>query len=262
MLQADEASGPAVPQLPAIITNSVVAELTAKAVPSKPALPQWLICHRQRLAVGFGGLLVLGAMLVAVIFPPLVPRGQRIEVFMMSLAFGLIGAGALFAGALPARDDQPRLTELPTAPTERPFVPRYGSSKALLQKRKPLNAVWGLGFGVLFLLAGILAPFVLGQANADDRFLMMIGFAPVAVTGALMLAIFWRSFAGKVPASTPSPKPTHNSSARSTKPSVTRAPDQVAFRLGIPLLIGTSLVILIAVLALVIIATVLPILNR
>ena len=201
-------------------------------------------------------------MLVAVVFPPLVPRAQRIEVFMMSLAFGLLGSGALFAGALPGKRDAPAIKPAQSVPDVVPFAPRYNSSaKALLQKRKPLNAVWGLGFGGLFLVAGILAPFVLGQANADDRFLMMIGFAPVAVTGALMMWIFWRMAAGKPSVSTPSPKPAA-SAPRSTKPTVTRAPDQAAFKLGVPVLIGTSLVILVAVLALVIVATVLPILNR
>lgn len=189
---------------------------------------------------------------------------------MMSLAFGLLGAGALFAGALPGKSDAPAVKPAQSAIDVVPFAPRYNSSaKALLQKRKPLNAVWGLSFGALFLVAGILAPFVLGQANADDRFLMMIGFAPVAVTGVLMMWIFWRMFTVRTVAGTPttptlsppSPKPAA-SAPRSTKPTVTCAPDQAAFKFGVPVLIGTSLVILVAVLALVIVATVLPILNR
>ncbi len=237
---------------------------TALAVPRKPnqaVALVWLARHQQRLTIGFGGALVLAAILVAVVFPPLVPRAQRIEVFMMSLAFGLIGAGALFAGALPGKTDSPAPQPAQSPAPAVPFAPRYNSAKALLQKRKPLNAIWGLGFGALFLVAGLVAPFVLGQANADDRFLMMIGFAPVAVTGALMIAIFWRVVTGKAPTSTPSAKPAA-SAPRSSKPSVTRIPDQAAFKLGVPLLIGTSLVILVAVLALVVVATVLPILNR
>jgi hypothetical protein len=222
------------------------------------ALPGWLVRNRQRLVIGFGGMLVLAAMLVAVVFPPLVPRAQRIEVFMMSLAFGLIGAGALFAGAWPSGSEGGGTAKAQAV------SPRQHATKALLQKRKPLNAVWGLGFGALFFVAGIVAPFVLGQANADDRFLMMIGFAPVAVTGVLMIAIFWRSFIGKSAPSAPSPKtkPTTANAAHPNKPIVTRAPDQAAFKLGVPLLIGASLVILVAVLALVVVATVLPILNR
>jgi hypothetical protein len=209
-------------------------------------------------------MLVLAAMLVAVVFPPLVPRAQRIEVFMMSLAFGLIGAGALFAGAWPGGSEDSRSSEDGGTAKAQAVSPRQYATKALLQKRKPLNAVWGLGFGAMFFVAGIVAPFVLGQANADDRFLMMIGFAPVAVTGVLMIAIFWRSFIGKSAPSTPSPKtkPNTATAAHPNKPIVTRAPDQAAFKLGVPLLIGASLVILVAVLALVVVATVLPILNR
>jgi hypothetical protein len=215
--------------------------------------PKASVRYSPRLVMGFGGLLVLAAMLVAVVFPPLVPRAQRIEVFMMSLAFGVIGTGALVAGAWPSKDTM-------NSEAAKPVAVRSVSGKALLQKRKPLHAVWGLGFGALFFVAGIVAPFVLGQANADDRFLMMIGFAPVAVTGALMIAIFWRAVTGKPLPSMPSPKPAAKPAAH--KPVVTRAPDQTAFKLGVPLLIGISLLILIAVLALVVVATVIPILNR
>ena len=241
---APETAPPAVALLKADMASAPTQTQASIQTP-QPALLKWLMRYRQRFAIGFGGALVLAAMLVAVVFPPLVPRAQRIEVFMMSLAFGLIGAGALFAGALPGKHDAPapQPAQVPIAP----FAPRNNASaKALLQKQKPLNAIWGLGFGTLFLVAGIVAPFVLGEANADDRFLMMIGFAPVAVTGVLMIAIFWRAFTVRTV----------------TSKTTTSTPGQAMFKLGVPLLIGTSLVILVAVLVLVLVATVLPILNR
>ncbi len=67
---------------------------------------------------------MLAAMLVAVVFPPLVPRAQRIEVFMMSLAFGLIGTEALFAGARPSKDAPAKITTAKAV-----LTPRYGLAK-------------------------------------------------------------------------------------------------------------------------------------
>jgi len=230
----------------------------------RSALPIWLT-DNHRLTLIFGGVLVLAAILVAIVFPPLVPRAQRIEVFMMSLAFGLIGSVTLFAGALPQRSTQPKLTASSSGATAfnssqsqtvvhpisksgdaKPKLVLDARRRALLQaqeSRKPLGALWGFGFGVLFLVSGIVAPFVLGQASADERFLMMIGFAPVAITGALMIGLFWRTLSQ---VSTPDGK----------------AVGPAGFRIGVPVAIGLLLVVLFVVLGLVLLGTLLPILSR
>ncbi len=236
----------------------------ASRQPARSALPIWLT-DNHRLTLIFGGVLVLAAILVAIVFPPLVPRAQRIEVFMMSLAFGLIGSVTLFAGALPQRSTQPKLTASSSGATAfnssqsqtvvhpisksgdaKPKLVLDARRRALLQaqeSRKPLGALWGFGFGVLFLVSGIVAPFVLGQASADERFLMMIGFAPVAITGALMIGLFWRTLSQ---VSTPDGK----------------AVGPAGFRIGVPLAIGLLLVVLFVVLGLVLLGTLLPILSR
>lgn len=56
----------------------------------------------------------------------------------------------------------------------------------------------GAGFGALFVLGGAIAPFVLA-GSADDRFLMMIGFAPIAAIGAFLIWVFTRTPAGAAP---------------------------------------------------------------
>lgn len=247
--------------------------------PAPSPLPAWLSDNRW-LTLGFGGVLVLAAIIVAIVFPPLVPRAQRIEVFMMSLAFGLIGSVTLFAGALPKRNSAANLVANTNASTASASASSTATSaltpshsqatskivtslvnkpdgaksrlvldarrRALLQaqeSRKPLGALWGFGFGVLFLVAGIVAPFVLGQASADERFLMMLGFAPVAVTGALMIGLFWRTLSR---VATPDGK----------------AIGPAGFRIGVPVAIGLLLVVMFVVLGLVLLGTLLPILSR
>ena len=41
-------------------------------------------------------------------------------------------------------------------------------------------------------LAGLIAPFALPNVSADDRFLMMLGFAPIALIGIFLLWVFLR----------------------------------------------------------------------
>ena len=68
-------------------------------------------------------------------------------------------------------------------------------------RRNRGRALAGLGFGLLFTLAGVVAPFVLneGNANPDARFLMMIGFSPVAISGGLMVLVFGRMVRAMLP---------------------------------------------------------------
>jgi len=41
--------------------------------------------------------------------------------------------------------------------------------------------------GIALLLLGILAPFTLGATTADERFIIMIGFSPIAVIGGFLV---------------------------------------------------------------------------
>ena len=272
VVAAQLTSPPVVANQPATISQPPAASRQ----PARSALPIWLTDNR-RLTLSFGGVLVLAAILVTIVFPSIVPPAQRIEVFMMSLAFGLIGSATLFAGALPKRNASSNLAgnvnaamTSASAASSTTSSSRTSSSsqasaqtinkpngaksrlvldarrRALLQaqeSRKPLGALWGFGFGVLFLVAGIVAPFVLGQANADERFLMMLGFAPVAVTGALMIGLFWRTLSR---VATPDGKTT----------------GPAGFRIGVPVAIGILLVVLFVVIGLVLLGTLLPILSR
>ena len=67
--------------------------------------------------------------------------------------------------------------------------------QARAAQRSRIRALAGLTFGFLFTIAGAVSPFVLGEGegNADARFLMMVGFAPVVISGVFMIALFGRS---------------------------------------------------------------------
>ncbi|HEY3288792.1 MAG TPA: hypothetical protein VGK87_01560, partial [Anaerolineae bacterium] len=78
--------------------------------------------------------------------------------------------------------------------------------KAQLQKTHAgnlrRNRMVGFAFGLCFGLAGAIAPFVLseGSDNPDARFLMIIGFSPVAISGAIMVILFAQTLWAASPA--------------------------------------------------------------
>lgn len=227
-----------------------------------------------KYSVGFGIVLVLMALAVAAIFPPLVPPKQRIEVFMMSFAFGLLGTLSLFSGAMPRRDGA-KPTANPAIAAPKPTAARSANAQAarelLLRRGQTGRAsgatMWGLGFGAVFVLAGISAPFLFPNTGPDERFLMMLGFAPVVVIGVILMAVFWRrmrppqpspAFATATPSS-PSVAPT---APRPTRAPVARAPNDAAFKFGVPAALAAIGVIMVLVLILVVVATLVPLLTR
>jgi hypothetical protein len=169
----------------------------------------WLQRHYTHISAGFGGLLLAMAVIATVV----APVEQRGEVVVVTILFGLIGALMLFlavaapsTGTAPSTGNpgterpQPSVPVRASAVSRKPVrVDQPGASRARLRERQArqakLRAVAGFAFGLLFAVTGVAAPFVLseGQSNADARFLMVVGFAPVVVSGVLMMAVFARS---------------------------------------------------------------------
>ena len=227
--------------------------------PSKLAQRDW-----SKFSLGFGALLVIMALAVAVVFPPVVPRGQRLDVFMMSLAFGLLGTLALYSGALGEQSGQAaRVTRSASASA------RDLERITWLRKNngRPLgSSLWGIVFGGVFIVAGAIAPFSLGNGNPDERFLMMLGFAPVVVVGVILVTVFWRRITSmnKSPARM-AMAATHSIpvaiAPRTVRAPVTRAPNDAAFKFGVPAALATLGVVLLIVIGLVVVATLLPLLR-
>jgi hypothetical protein len=230
-----------------------------------------------KFSLSFGVLLILAALAVAVIFPPLVPREQRLEVFMMSLAFGLLGTLALYAGALPGRgvphptpvtqsDPRPQQTmaahRLPRSQTNPQTLAMQRATFLRAQVAQPAGtSLWGMAFGVVFVLAGVIAPFALGTGNADERFLMMLGFAPVAAVGVLLIAIFWRRMQKTPQRASPVAPVATATAPRSIRSPVSRVPNDVAFKVGVPAALATLGILLLLVIGLVVVATLVPLLR-
>ena len=158
-------------------------QVSATAAPQKHPLILLMQRHRVRINLGFGGLLLTLAMLA----PIIAPAAQRREMLIVTLLLGLTAALMLFTAMLPG----PERAAAPSASAQpRPAQPvsRAQVRQALLtQRRSPLSASAGLALGVALLLLGILAPFTLGATTADERFIIMIGFSPIAVIGGFLV---------------------------------------------------------------------------
>ena len=133
---------------------------------------------------------------LAVIAPLISPIEQRGEVLIVTVLFGLAGTLMLYtavdSGGARTTSDSPALHQSTHGV-------RTGDAARLLMKSRQvrqskMRALAGLIFGLLFALAGAAAPFALseGEANPDARFLMVIGFSPVVISGALMVMVFGR----------------------------------------------------------------------
>lgn len=135
-------------------------------------------------------------LLLAVVAPLISPVEQRGEVLIVTVLFGLAGTLMLYtsvdSGGARAAVGAP-------SPQQASRSVRGGEAARVRLKGRQARldrtrALAGLIFGLLFGLAGAVAPFVLseGEANPDARFLMVIGFSPVVISGALMVMVFGR----------------------------------------------------------------------
>jgi hypothetical protein len=166
---------------PAAVKAARDASTEAAAAPrSTPWFRRW----RVRISGGIGIFLFA----LAVIVPLIVPPEMRREILPMPIAFGLIGALSLFSAMLP--DPAPK-----RAATAAPEVTSPVRRARALPASAPASGtrrLFGVGLGGLFAVGGLTAPFLLAGSSADDRFLMMLGFAPIAAIGAFLIWVFTR----------------------------------------------------------------------
>jgi hypothetical protein len=172
----------------------------------------WLQRHYTHVMACFGGLLLT----MAVAAPILSPADQRGEIIIMTILFGLIGALMLYKAIAPGGN-----ATATAAVLQRPSIPPTVATRANTpsaaqlalrahQARRARNrALMGAAFGLLFALAGAVAPFVLseGEVGADARFLMVLGFAPVVISGALMVGIFAKALLVRTEGEGSAPEP-------------------------------------------------------
>ncbi len=242
---SEEAAAPATqiePIAPALMHQPPAEALTA----ATPALQPWFQRHRARISGAVGLFLIAMALLI----PLLVPAAMRREIMPMPIGLGLVGAISLFSALLP--DPQRRSTR--TKAQVRMATPVQAASQPQAQRAAPAaiksqsitRRIVGISFGGALALAGLIAPFALPNVSADDRFLMMLGFAPVALIGIFLLWVFLRR-----------PQALALSPQSATRRS-TRSGGALSGTTGALAALGVMLGL---VVALVVLATVLPLLN-
>jgi len=221
----------------------------AKAEDTKHPLVALAQRYRVRINLGFGGLLLA----LAILAPIVAPAAQRREMLIVTLLLGLTAALMLFTAMLPGpeRAIAPSATAQPRPAQPARVSPEQARRALLVKRRSPLSAGAGLVVGVAFLLLGVLAPFTLGATTADERFIIMIGFSPIAVIGGFLVYIFWqRAFSARA-------QPAHvTAGTAGRRPPVTRVPQTVGYQAVLPALLVGLLVFVIAVVLAVIYGTV------
>jgi hypothetical protein len=236
----------------------------------------WISGNSRWISAGFGAVLVLLAVLIPLIAPP----EQRGQVLIMTVLFGLTGALLLGSSAL----DAGRQRGTATAPVQRMPVAqaaergdaaapvgRYGYSgtRQLPARQSKWRAALGLVFGCGFALAGMIAPFALsvgeGTVDADARFLMVLGFSPVSISGALLVVLFWRMLrpAQAAPSHTTqgSTVPEVTTAATIRRARVPRVPGGVVYRVLMPAAIVLLVALIVVVIAVVAAATITPLVR-
>ncbi|MDW8352108.1 MAG: hypothetical protein RML99_09365 [Anaerolineae bacterium] len=216
--------------------------------------------YRAQISLGIGSLLLALAVLVPLIVPP----SQRREAMIMTILFGLTGALLLFTAMLPGRGHQ--ATSTAAAPSRKPMPPApqaMGSTSARLRlmpkRRTAMKAGWGIVLGVAFVLLGMLAPFTLGATTADERFIIMLGFAPITVVGFFLIAIFGRSLITRQltyqAIAQPRAAPQPAGAAQTKRAATARVPQTLGYRAIVPAAIIGLLGIMIAIVGVIIYAT-------
>ncbi len=241
-------AAPGTPAAARTVSDSTATPQHASALtpPSEP----WFKRHRARITMWTG--LVLLAL--AVTIPLLAPPALRREIWPMPVAFGLSGALCLMSALLPERGRAAAGRDVREAARHAPAQASAGAAaqdaRRIAQLARPgiAQRMGGLIFGLALALGGLLAPFVL-PGGPDERFLMMLGFAPVAAIGLLLLWIFARrSMRGQleVVGGAEAALARQHSGFQAYAPTVI---------VGLVLLLGSVLIV-------VIVATLLPLLKR
>ena len=216
-----------------------------------PAAAPWFKRHRRGMTASIGVLLFS----LALVIPVLAPADMRAEILPIPIALGLAGALCLFSAQLPEASSRARNADEKPAPLRAPRVMTHGAPVKMPLARR----VIGAGFGVLFMLAGLIAPLVLeGRAGPDERFVMMIGFAPVALVGVFLIWMFTRGAA-------PSAAAPVRQSARRPSPRAGRESARVTasneYHTVVRIAIALLVVLLLTILAVVVYATATPLLT-
>lgn len=259
-LIAQHAGVPESPSAPNLISKSARSVAPTRPIaPPSPAM-LWMQRNRSRINIGFGALLVALAVLIPIVVPP----AQRSDVLILTILFTLAGALLLFTAFLPGRGKAAASEEVQRVPSQPATSSTANPSSATARreqllkpaaKRAPLKTGVGIALSVVFIAAGLLAPFLLGAANADERFLIMLGFVPITVIGFFLLAIFGRRYLVKLlPAG--SVAPAKASSAPAKRAPVSRVPQNFEYRAILPVAIIGALVLMIVVVLVVIYATI------
>lgn len=211
-----------------------------------PSAQPWFQRHRARISSAVGLLLIALALLI----PLLAPVAMRREILPMPIGLGLVGAISLFSAQLPDAQRRSARTKAQVrmaAPVQAAVQsPAPRAASAAVKPQSITRRVIGLSFGGALALAGLIAPFALPNVSADDRFLMMLGFAPIALIGIFLLWVFLRR--PQALAMTAPPAAHRGARSGGALSSATGALAALGVMLGL-------------VVALVVLATVLPLLN-
>lgn len=297
--RAREATPPPAVEVGQPIAARPPADTSEVALPRRPPadLVAWMQHNHARINLALGAVLLVLAMVI----PIIVPAAQRREMLIVTILFGLTGALLLFMAVLPGFNPPSRLvTDLvtdalaacaPATHTSTARPPTSAQSRAAPARREPAQHEWkrreamradprrqmlkagsGVVIGLAFALAGLFAPFMLGTTTADERFVIMLGFAPITVVGLFMVAIFWRGLFGL---SLPLPSSRSNAmrgnalhrpaasdasgaaeAGAARRPPVARIPDTLRYRALIPAAIVALLIVMVGVVLVVAYATV------
>lgn len=210
----------------------------------------WLKQHRSGVVAGFG----LALIVMAVAIPVVTPMAERSDVLIMTLLFSLVGAGMIYMAVSERRT----------------VTPQPDTDREIAAGRTARNSL-GLAFSAFITAAGAAAPFIFPDVGPDERFAMMVGFAPVAIAGGVLTYVFWRALRpaageGIAGPAVPAPAPRRTGGDRSAtarRAPVARVPRTALYGRLVPISIAVMLVaiaLIVLFLALVVATAILPLL--
>ncbi len=223
---------------PAPVPNGQDTPATQKPTTAHARSPHWLTRKHAAISAVLG----LIMLVLAVVAPLVSPEEQRGEVLIITVLFGLAGALMLFTAVDSSRQrvDAGQVFKAGKSLGRDPVVGKEAARALLMRQQEKGNRsrkLAGFVFGLFFGLAGMIAPFVLseGSDNPDARFLMIVGFSPVAISGALMVMLFGRSLWTGVESRQPSTAKPQTASAIGRNETITSSMATVGIISGIVL---------------------------